>query len=146
MKINSFIKDAILIIGFWLIGHFLIGPMLHGQTVQPTYRFVVVDAQGRNVAKFTVAQLREWLIGSGLGTGGSGGGNFVDGEIPTGLINGSNRTFTLAQTPNGGILLCRNGIVQRLNTDYTVSGKVITFSNVSVPELGDLIIVFYRYL
>ena len=41
------------------------------------------------------------------GTGGGGGGagvsvNFVDGEIPTGLVNSSNATFTLlaAPTPN----------------------------------------------
>jgi len=54
--------------------------------------------------------------------------NFVDNETPTGAINGSNKTFTLAYTPNPATSLkvYRNGIRQELTTHYTLSGKTLT--------------------
>ena len=69
---------------------------------------------------------------------------YVVGELPTGLINGVNSSFTLAQTPIAdtervvinGIDLERGG-----SNDYTISGDTITFN--TPPDSGDKIIVDY---
>lgn len=63
---------------------------------------------------------------------GSGGGlattNFVFNETPSGTINGSNVTFTLANTPTSGkVTVYKNGVLQAPTTDYTISGGTITF-------------------
>lgn len=56
------------------------------------------------------------------------GQTFVDGEVPAGGMNGQNVTFTLAAAPASGSLhLFLNGIRQRLNIDYSLSGQTITF-------------------
>lgn len=62
----------------------------------------------------------------------SGGGlastNFVYNETPSGTINGSNVTFTLANTPTSGkVTIYKNGVLQAPTTDYTISGGTITF-------------------
>ena len=70
--------------------------------------------------------------------------NFVDRETPTGLINGSNTTFTLANTPVAGSEhIYLNGIVQTGGgVDYTISGPTITL--VTAPFTGETIRVSYR--
>lgn len=70
---------------------------------------------------------------------------FKDKEIPTGLINGSNVTFTLANTPvSGSEHVYRNGLLQEsgAGNDYTISGATITF--LTAPLTGDKIRVTYR--
>jgi len=71
---------------------------------------------------------------------------FVDGEIPTGTINSTNRTFTLsaAPIPPASLLLFRNGILQKTGVDYNVAGNTITFTSVSVPLTGDSLQASYR--
>lgn len=64
---------------------------------------------------------------------GSGGGltssNFVYSETPSGTINGSNVTFTIANTPTSGtVRLYKNGQRLTLTTDYTISGTTITYA------------------
>ena len=53
---------------------------------------------------------------------------FVEDEIPTGAINGVNKAFTLAGSPNPvtslGVRV--NGQVQVLTTDYTLTGDALT--------------------
>lgn len=73
-------------------------------------------------------------------------GSFVDGELPTGSINGSNRIFVLAQAPNpvGSLLLYRNGLLQRTTVDYTLSGNTITFLVAATPQSGDILVASYR--
>ena len=70
--------------------------------------------------------------------------NFVDEEVPSGLINGSNTTYTLANTPTAGtVKVYLNG--QRLRAggnDYTFSGTTITM--VSAPLTGEYLVVDYR--
>lgn len=71
--------------------------------------------------------------------------NFVDKEVPTGSINGSNVTFTLANTPttgSEGVYL--NGALQQSGSgnDYTISGAVITM--LAAPLTGEKILVSYR--
>jgi len=79
--------------------------------------------------------------------GGPGAGlEFVDGESPTGLVNGSNTAFTLGNTPSppASLTLYRNGLLQRQTLDYTVSGNLITFATESVPQFGDVLLASYR--
>ena len=65
-------------------------------------------------------------------------------EVPSGTVNGSNVTFTLAFTPYDAstLELYVNGIAQRLTTDYTISGATITF--VSAPATSSDIYARYR--
>ena len=70
--------------------------------------------------------------------------NFVVRETPSGLVNGSNVTYTLANTPvTGTEQLYLNGIQQEpgAGNDYTISAAVITF--LSAPVTGDKIRVSY---
>lgn len=70
----------------------------------------------------------------------------VDAETPAGVINGLNAAFTLQNTPSpsNSVQLYRNGMLQRLGVDYTISGATITFTSVSIPRSGDALIVSYR--
>jgi hypothetical protein len=55
---------------------------------------------------------------------------YVNKEIPIGVIDGTNSSFTLRNTPvNGSEHLYLNGLLieDGSQTDYTISGSVITF-------------------
>jgi len=87
---------------------------------------------------------------SGPCGGGSGGGlmpNYSDGEIPAGLVNGSNAAFTLtyAPSPAASLDLFRNGLFMRQGIDYSITGNQVTFFLTSVPQTGDLLVASYRY-
>jgi len=71
---------------------------------------------------------------------------FVDQETPVGAVNGSNATFVLSQAPDpaGSLHLFRNGILQRVVVDYTLSGNAVTFLSVSTPQAGDQLLASYR--
>jgi hypothetical protein len=77
---------------------------------------------------------------------GGGGLIFVDGETPSGTVNGVNTTFTLsgAPTPSASLNLYRNGILMRQGTGYTISGLTLTMLAGSVPSNGDVIQAWYR--
>lgn len=70
---------------------------------------------------------------------------FVDAETPSGSINGSNKTFTLAHTPAPAtsLVVFVNGIRQKLTTHYTLSGLTLTM--VRAYPSGTDISVSYRY-
>lgn len=71
--------------------------------------------------------------------------NFVDKEIPSGSINGSNTAFTLANTPViGSEHLYLNGVLQEsgAGNDYTISGVNITM--LVAPLTGEKLRVSYR--
>jgi hypothetical protein len=71
-------------------------------------------------------------------------GNFVTEETPSGTINGSNTTFTLANTPTSGtVKLYLNGVRQKsgAGNDYTISTNTITMT--TAPVSGDVLIVDY---
>lgn len=70
---------------------------------------------------------------------------FADDETPTGLVNSSNVTFTLALTPSpaASLKLYDNGVLQIQGTDYTIAGATITFT--SAPSTGDLLVAYYVY-
>lgn len=71
---------------------------------------------------------------------------FVDQEVPAGVVDGVNRTFTLANTPSPvtSLQVFRNGLLQAPGVDFTLSGNVLTFTAVSTPQAGDRILVNYR--
>ena len=67
-------------------------------------------------------------------------------ETPSGTIDGSNASFTLAHTPESGtLILQRNGVTAKLTTEYTLSGGTITFEAGFEPQTGDWLLTSYRY-
>lgn len=71
--------------------------------------------------------------------------SFTDLETPSGTINGSNATFTLAAAPNpaGSLMLFLNGAYQTAaGVDYTLSSLTITF--VLAPPSGSVLRAHYR--
>ena len=81
---------------------------------------------------------------------GSGGGltpNFVDSEVPQGLVNGVNTVFALsfAPSPAASVQLIRNGLQLVAGVDYLVTGNTVTFFITSVPLTGDQLTASYRY-
>lgn len=71
--------------------------------------------------------------------------SFVDNEVPSGTINGTNTDFTLASTPvSGSVHVYLNGIRQTpgVGNDYTISGTTITFA--AAPVSGDALLCDYR--
>lgn len=74
--------------------------------------------------------------------GPAGDGTQVFGETPEGVKNGTNVTFTLANTPQvGSTALYRNGLRETLGVGYTVSAATITFT--TAPLSSDDIAVDY---
>lgn len=74
-------------------------------------------------------------------------GSYIAGETPSGFINGTNVTYTLANTPvndadgNPSTMgFLNNGFLVR-GIDYTISGSTITFSY--APLTGDYIKFVY---
>lgn len=80
--------------------------------------------------------------GSGGGSGGSGTGVVIR-ETPSGVMNGTNTTFTLSQapTPASSLLLFLDGVEQEPGTDYTLSGSTITY--VVAPSAADWQLAWY---
>jgi len=71
--------------------------------------------------------------------------NYTDNETPTGAINSSNVTYTLAAAPNpaASLDLYLNGVRQTGGgVDYTLSGLTITY--VTAPSTGDAHVASYR--
>lgn len=72
--------------------------------------------------------------------------NFVENEVPSGTVNGSNVTFglTAAPSPTTSLKVYINGLRQKQGggEDYTLSGSTITM--IVAPETGDLIICDFR--
>lgn len=82
------------------------------------------------------------LVFTALTNSGLTSGNFVTRETPSGAINGSNTSFTLANTPTVGTeTVYLNGLEQNVTTDYTISGSTITY--LVAPIAGDIIRVSY---
>ena len=71
--------------------------------------------------------------------------HFIDDETPTGTINGTNKDFTINNTPSptSSLKVFRGGARQRITEDYTLSGKTITF--IIAPVDGEIITVDYRH-
>lgn len=71
--------------------------------------------------------------------------NFVTREVPSGAIDGSNATYTLANTPTSGseeVFLNGQLLSVGAGADYTISTNTITMA--SAPLTGERILVNYR--
>ena len=86
--------------------------------------------------------------------GGKGGGfsymsmarHFVDDETPAGTVNGTNKIFTIAKTPNPTVSLKVYVNGQRMRAggeDYTLSVRTITF--ITAPPTGAVLLCDYRF-
>ncbi len=63
-------------------------------------------------------------------------------EIPTGVINGSNLTFTITHNiVNNTQMLFLRGLLQQPSIDYIINGNIITF--ITAPIVGDNIQISY---
>jgi len=64
-------------------------------------------------------------------------------EVPSGLVNSSNVTYTLAHTPTypANVIVVLDGVTQYYGVDYTVSTATITF--VTAPVTGSTIFAYY---
>jgi hypothetical protein len=84
--------------------------------------------------------------GSSGTCGGAASGLFVDAEVPSGTVNGSNVSFTLAGIPNpaASMALSRNGLLLKQALDYTLSSNSILFLTGAVPQTGDTLVASYR--
>jgi hypothetical protein len=118
---------------------------------------IQVNANGgggvRSIAALTSATVTLIAAGSAAGTWDPGStatptglttSNFVVRETPSGSVNGSNVTFTLANTPTSGTeQVFLNGILQEpgAGNDYTISSGTLTY--LTAPLSGDKIRVTY---
>ena len=73
----------------------------------------------------------------------SGGGtSMIFNETPTGSINGSNTSFTLANVPkSGSTMLFLGGVLLTVTEDYTISGRTITMN--TAPPTGAVLRATY---
>ena len=86
-------------------------------------------------------------IASSAAGGGGGGGlpGVMTQEIPSGLINNANTTFTITTNPLGAgyFTLYLDGILLRAGTHYTRVGQTITM--VTAPNFGQTLDAVYWY-
>ncbi len=68
-------------------------------------------------------------------------------ETPTGTVNGTNPTFTLAGTPADStkLLLSNNGLILRhgASNDFTLTASTINFNSGAIPLSGDTVLATY---
>lgn len=71
----------------------------------------------------------------------------VINEVPVGLINGVNVTYTLANLPSGLIRLYKNGQKLKLTADYTITDQTITLVIPLISDgYEDILLCDYRYV
>lgn len=73
------------------------------------------------------------------------GGNESLNETPTGAVNDSNVTYTLAHSPTSqnALKLYMNGVLQIAGVDFTLSGSTVTMT--LAPTSGSYLRAFYPY-
>jgi hypothetical protein len=85
--------------------------------------------------------------GSSGPCGSSSSASFMDGDIPSGIVDGANNSFTLSDVPNPStsLQMYRNGLLMDQNVDYTlVNNNVVQFSAGNTPQPGDTLFANYR--
>jgi hypothetical protein len=108
-------------------------------------RSAVIDATGAIDA--AAGNLSDCLHVDGTsGPCASNSTTFVDGEVPSGTMNGSNAAFVLANVPNpsASLALFRNGLLLTQGGDYTLSANAIAFQTGALPQSGDVLAASYR--
>ncbi|MBD3904488.1 hypothetical protein NAL32_07565 [Chryseobacterium sp. Ch-15] len=106
--------------------------LLTSGVVAGTYNSVVVDVYGRVISASNIPVMSP--------------SNYIVRETPSGVINGTNAVFSLANIPLAGKeMIYLNGqlLEPGSGNDYTISGATITM--LSVPVVGDIIRATYYY-
>jgi hypothetical protein len=72
--------------------------------------------------------------------------SFIDGDAPTGIVDGANTVFSLSATPDppSSLAVYRNGLLQKISQDYTFAGRTIQFVVDAAPQPGDTLLASYR--
>jgi hypothetical protein len=72
--------------------------------------------------------------------------SFVDGDSPSGIVDGSNTIFMLSAFPNpaSSMAVYRNGVLQSSVRDYNVTGNAVQFVAAAAPQPGDTLLASYR--
>ena len=71
---------------------------------------------------------------------------YMDGDLPAGIVDGSNTSFTLSDTPDPAtsLALYRNGMLQKTGQDYILTGATVQFVTSDTPQPGDTLLASYR--
>jgi hypothetical protein len=77
---------------------------------------------------------------------GSPAPSFVDGDSPSGIVDGANTLFSLSAIPDpvSSLAVYRNGMLQKSGLDYTIVGRTIHFTAGLAPQPGDTLLASYR--
>jgi hypothetical protein len=77
---------------------------------------------------------------------GSPSPSFIDGDIPSGIVDGANTQFSLSATPSpaSSLAVYRNGLLMALGVDYSVNDRTLLFLAASTPTPGDTLLATYR--
>lgn len=104
------------------------------------------DATNPGVVPASGGSSTDVLHADGSWSAAGGSANISIDEAPTGTINGINDTFTLANTPTGGIFLYVSSISKCWSgVTYNLTGATIVFTAGNIPQTGDLISATYTY-
>ena len=112
-------------------------------------RTAVIDSAGMIDA--ALGNLSDCVRGDGTsGPCGSSGGlvpSYSDSEVPSGVVNGVNTTFTLryAPSPAASLELFNNGVLLAAGVDYQLVGNTIALFVGSTLQPGDALLAGYRY-
>jgi hypothetical protein len=102
----------------------------------------VVDNNG--ILQTAAGQVGDCVLVDGT-TGPCGAPTYSDAETPGGIVDGSNNTFTLANTPLGtSLMMFRNGLYMTVGSDYNLTGSTVQFVAGAVPQPGDTLTASYR--
>jgi hypothetical protein len=108
-------------------------------------RTAVVDSSGLISSAAGNATDCVHVDGSSGPCGSTSTPSFVDGESPSGIVDGSNTVFGLATVPDpGSLAVYRNGMLQKTAQDYTLAGSTVTFVAGATPQPGDTLLASYR--
>lgn len=108
-------------------------------------RTAVVDSLG--VLESATGNATDCMhVDGSSGPCGSAAPSFVDADTLSGIVDGSNTSFTLSNNPNpaASLAVYRNGILDKAGVDYSVSGNAIQFLPASTPQPGDTLLASYR--
>jgi hypothetical protein len=85
-------------------------------------------------------------VDGSTGPCGASAPSFVDGDSPSGIVDGSNTAFTLTATPNPptSLAVYRNGMLQKAGFDFTANGNTVHFVAAAAPQPGDTLLASYR--
>jgi hypothetical protein len=72
--------------------------------------------------------------------------SFVDADVPAGIVDGFNTSFMFSAVPDpaSSVALYRNGLLQKISLDFTLTGRAIQFVTAAAPKAGDTLLASYR--